>query len=152
VPLDQSFVGRVYPPSEPYEVGREKIREFADAIGDPDPVYRDVEAAKAAGHPDVIAPPTFPTVVTLRAQRVVVMDPDLGLDYSRVVHGEQSFHHHRAIHAGDRLVTTVHVDGIRAAAGNDIMTTRAEITTEDGEPVVTARATLVARGTAEQEA
>ena len=152
MPLDQSFVGRVYPPSEPYEVGREKIREFADAIGDPDPVYRDVEAAKAAGHPDVIAPPTFPTVVTLRAQRVVVMDPDLGLDYSRVVHGEQSFQHHRAIHAGDRLVTTVHVDGIRAAAGNDIMTTRAEITTEDGEPVVTARATLVARGTAEQEA
>lgn len=150
MPLDQSFVGRSYPPSEPYEVGREKIREFADAIGDPDPVYRDAEAAKAAGHPDVIAPPTFPTVFTIRAQRVLVQDPDLGLDYSRVVHGEQSFHHHRPIRAGDRLVTTVHVDGVRAAAGNDILSTRAEVTTEDGEPVVTARATIVARGTAEK--
>jgi acyl dehydratase len=148
VPLDPSFVGRSYPPSDPYEVGREKIREFADAIGDPDPVYRHADAAKAAGHSDVIAPPTFPILLTFRAQRVVVLDPDLGLDYSRVVHGEQSFRHHRPIRAGDRLVTTVHVDGIRAAAGNDILTTRSEITTEDGEPVVTAMATIVARGTA----
>jgi len=149
VPLDQSFVGRSYPASNPYEVGREKIAEFADAIGDPNPVFRDAEAAKAAGHPDVIAPPTFPIVVTMRALRVVVLDPELGLDYSRVVHGEQGFHHHRPIYAGDRLVATVHVDGIRAAAGNDLMTTRTEIMTEDGEPVVTAMATLVARGTAE---
>jgi acyl dehydratase len=149
VALDQSFVGRTYPPSEPYEVGREKIREFADAVGDPDPVYRDPEAARAAGHPDVIAPPTFPTILTFRAQRVVVLDPELGLDYSRVVHGEQSFQHHRPVVAGDRLVTTVHVDTIRVAAGNDILGTRSEITTEDGEPVVTARATIVARGTAE---
>jgi acyl dehydratase len=149
VALDQSFVGRSYPPSAPYEVGREKIREFADAIGDQDPVYRDQEAARAAGHPDVIAPPTFPTVFISRAQRVVVHDPDLGLDYSRVVHGEQAFHYHRPVRAGDRLVVTVHVDGIRAAAGNDILSTRAEVTTEDGEPVVTARATLVARGTAD---
>jgi acyl dehydratase len=148
VPLDQSFVGRSYPPSEPYEVGREKIREFADAVGDSDPVYRDAEAAKAAGHPDVIAPPTFPTIITLRAQRVLVQDPDLGLDYSRVVHGEQSFEYHRPIRAGDRLVATVHVDGIRSAAGNDILATRAELTTESGEPVVTAKATIVSRGTA----
>jgi acyl dehydratase len=149
VPLDQSFVGRSYPVSDPYEVCREKIREFADAIGDSNPVFRDADAAKAAGHPDVIAPPTFPIVITMRAQRVVVLDPELGLDYSRVVHGEQRFHHHRSIRAGDRLVATVHVDAIRAAAGNDILTTRSEITTEDGEPVVTAVATLVARGTAE---
>ena len=152
MPLDQSFVGRTYPPSEPYEVGREKIREFADAIGDPAPVFRDPEAANAAGHPDVIAPPTFPTVFTIRAQRVLVMDPELGLDYSRVVHGEQSFQYHRPIYAGDRLVTTVIVDGIRTAAGNDILATRSEVTTENGEPVVTARATIVARGTARQPA
>ena len=151
MPLDQSFVGRSYPASGPYEVGREKIREFADAIGDADPVYRDTEAAKAAGHPDVIAPPTFPTVITMRAQRVLIQDPELGLDYSRVVHGEQSFQYHRPVHAGDRLVTTVYVDGIRAAAGNDILTTRSEVTTEDGEPVLTARAVIVARGTAEQQ-
>jgi acyl dehydratase len=152
VALDQSFVGRTYPPSPPYEVGREKIREFADAVGDPDEVYRDPEAARAAGHPDVIAPPTFPTVFTIRAQRVLIEDPDLGLDYSRVVHGEQAFHYHRPIRAGDRLVTTVHVDNIRAAAGNDILSTRAEVATEDGEPVLTAKATIVARGTAESGA
>lgn len=62
--LNRDFIGRSFPPSDPYEVSRVKIREFADAIGDPNPVYRDQEAAKAAGHPDVIAPPTFPIVVS----------------------------------------------------------------------------------------
>ena len=146
--LDQSFVGRSYPPSRVYEVGREKIREFADAIGDPDPLYRDVDAARAAGHPDVIAPPTFAVVVTWPAQAVLLHDPELGLDYSKVVHREQSFHQHRPIRAGDRLVSTVHVDGIRTAAGNDVLSTRSEIRTESGEPVLTARAVIVARGTA----
>ncbi len=84
MPLDESFVGRVYPPTDAYEVGREKIREFADAIGDPNPAYRDREAAQSIGHPDVIAPPTFAIVVTIRASRQVIADPELGLDYSRV--------------------------------------------------------------------
>lgn len=146
--LDQSFVGRSYPPVSTYEVGREKIREFADAIGDDDPVYRSAEAARAAGHPDVIAPPTFAIVVTLSAQGALLADPELGLDYSRVVHREQSFRHHRPIRAGDRLLSTVHVDAIKVVAGNDLLTTRSEVVTEDGEPVLTAVATLVARATA----
>ncbi|MGH3994922.1 MAG: FAS1-like dehydratase domain-containing protein [Pseudonocardiaceae bacterium] len=146
--LDQSFVGRSYPPSRAYEVGREKIREFADAIGDPDPVYRDPSAARAAGHPDVIAPPTFAIVLTLDAQRVLLDDPALGLDFSKVVHRDQSFEHHRPIRAGDRLVSSVYVDSIRVLAGNDVLTTRAEVNTTGGEPVLTARATIVARGTA----
>ena len=146
--LDASFIGRTYPPSRVYEVGREKIREFADAIGDPDPVYRDPDAARAAGHPDVVAPPTFAIVVTMPAQEALVRDPDLGLDFSKVVHREQSFHPHRPIRAGDRLVTTVRVDDIRTAAGSDLLTTRCEIRTEAGEPVLTARAVIVARGTA----
>jgi acyl dehydratase len=148
VALDASFVGRSYPPSRAYEVGREKIREFADAIGDPDPVYRDADAARAAGYLDVIAPPTFAIVVTMPAQEALVCDPDLGLDYSKVVHREQSFQQHRPIRAGDRLVTTVHVDDIRTAAGSDLLTTRCEVSTEAGEPVLTARAVIVARGTA----
>src|SRR5262249_51439668 len=121
MPLDQSFVGRVYAPTEPYEVGREKIREFADAIGDPNPAYRDVDAAKALGHPDVIAPPTFAIVVSSRAAHQVIMDPELGVDYSRVVHGEQRFEHVRPIHAGDALTVVVSVQDIRSAAGNDIV-------------------------------
>ena len=62
--LDQSFVGRTYPPTEPYQVGREKIREFADAIGATDAAYHDPAAAAALGYPDVVAPPTFPVVLT----------------------------------------------------------------------------------------
>jgi acyl dehydratase len=148
VALDQSFVGRKYPPTPAYEVGREKIREFADAIGDPNPVYRDAEAARALGHPDVIAPPTFPIVLSMRAAGQVVLDPELGLDYSRVVHGEQRFVYVRPVRAGDRLTVTVSVETIRSAAGNDLLTTRGDVSTVDGEPVLTAYSTLVARGTA----
>lgn len=146
--LDQSFVGRKYPPTPAYEVGREKIREFADAIGDPNPAYRDADAARALGHPDVIAPPTFPIVLSMRAGAQVVFDPDLGLDYSRVVHGEQRFVYSRPVRAGDRLTVTVSVESIRSAAGNDLLTTRGDVSTVDGELVLTAYSTLVARGTA----
>jgi acyl dehydratase len=148
VPLDQSFVGRTYPPTPPYEVGREKIREFAEAIGDDNPAYRDPEAARALGYPDVIAPPTFGIVLSMTAGRQVIADPELGLDYSRVVHGEQRFVITRPIRAGDRLTVTVTVENIRAAAGNDMITTRGDVATVDGEPVFTAYSTLVARGTA----
>src|ERR1700709_282992 len=148
MPLDQSFVGRVYPPTEPYEVGREKIREFADAIGDQNPAYRDRDAARALGYADVIAPPTFPIVITMRAGTQIVLDPDLGLDYSKVVHGEQRFSYQRPVRAGDVLQVVITVESIRSASGNDIVSNRADVRTTDGELVVTAFSTLVARGTA----
>jgi acyl dehydratase len=148
MPLDQSFVGRVYAPTAPYEVGREKIREFADAIGDANPAYRDPDAAKALGYPDVIAPPTFAIIVTSRAAHQVIMDPELGVDYSRVVHGEQRFVHTRPIRAGDALTVVVTVETIRSAAGNDIVSTRGDVSTVDGEPVLSAYGTLVVRGAA----
>ncbi|PZS25579.1 MAG: hypothetical protein DLM58_22170 [Pseudonocardiales bacterium] len=148
MPIDQSFVGRVYPPTASYEVGREKIREFADAVNDPNPVYRDPAAAQALGYDDVIAPPTFAIVMTLPAGHQVIDDPELGIDYSRVVHGEQRFVHSRPVRAGDVLQVVVTVDSIRAAAGNDLVTTRADVTTVAGEPVLTAFGTLVARGKA----
>ena len=144
--LDRELVGRSYPPSAVYEVGREKIAEFATALGDPHPVYRDPAAARALGHPDVIAPPTFAIVLSLGAGSVVVEDPDVGIDYSRVVHGEQKFAHHRPIRAGDRLVATTTIDAARSVAGNDLLTTRVDLATEDGEAVCTATSMLVARG------
>jgi acyl dehydratase len=144
--LDPGLVGRSYPPSAVYEVGRAKIAEFAAAIGDPDPVHRDAAAARAAGHPDVIAPPTFAIVVSLQAATGVLDDPDVALDYSRVVHGEQRFTHHRPIRAGDRLVATTTIDAVRSVGGNDLLTTRVDLATEDGEPVCTATSMLVARG------
>jgi acyl dehydratase len=146
--LDRELVGRSYLPSAVYEVGRAKIAEFATAIGESDPVHRDVEAARAAGHPDVIAPPTFAIVVSLEAAMVVLDDPDVAIDYSRVVHGEQRFSHHRPIRAGDRLVATTTIDAARTVAGNDMLTARVDLVTEDGEPVCTATSMLVARGDA----
>jgi acyl dehydratase len=143
--LDQSFIGRSYPPTSTYEVSREKIREFADAIGDINPVYRDPEAARAAGHPDVIAPPTFITVVNIPAVNTVVADPALGLDYSRMVHGLQSFSYVRPVRAGDVLALTVTIDDIMDRAGNDFLTVRAEVNAADGELVCTTSAQLVVR-------
>ncbi|MER5642378.1 MaoC family dehydratase N-terminal domain-containing protein [Kitasatospora sp. NPDC002227] len=145
MPLDQSFVGRTYPPTAPYEVGREKIREFAVAIGDANPAYTDPEAAKALGHPDVIAPPTFPFVITYQAAAQVVNDPELGLDFTRVVHGDQKFAYSRAVRAGDRLAVSVTIDSIKSLAGNDVLSVRGEVHDESGEHVVTSVMTLVAR-------
>ena len=144
--LDQSFKGRTYPPAWVYEVSREKIKEFADAIGDANPVYLDPEAARAAGHKDVIAPPTFLTLLNLQAINVIIHDPELGLDYGRMVHADQNFQHARPVRAGDRLTVTTHVDDITARLGNDFLAIRAEINTEEGELVCTTRATLVVRG------
>jgi acyl dehydratase len=144
--LDPELVGRSYPPSAVYEVGRGKIAEFATAIGADDPVHHDLAAARAGGYPDVIAPPTFAIVLTLEAANVVLGDPQVSLDYSRVVHGEQRFTHHRPIRAGDRLVATTSIEAVRTVAGNDMLTTRVDVTTEDGEPVCSATSMLVARG------
>jgi acyl dehydratase len=146
MPVDQSFVGRTYPPTDPYRVSREKIREFADAIGDPNPAYRSVQAARALGHPDIVAPPTFPIVLTLPAGQQLTLDPAAGIDYSRVVHGEQRFVHERPVCAGDELQVVVSVEEIRQAAGNDLITSRSEVRTTGGELVTTAYSVIVVRG------
>ncbi|HCA87047.1 MAG TPA: hypothetical protein DEQ61_17130 [Streptomyces sp.] len=143
--LDQSFVGRGYPPTAPYEVGRAKIREFAEAVGDTNPVYTDTDAAKALGHPDVIAPPTFVFAITFQAARQVVDDPQLGLDYSRVVHGDQKFSYTRPVRAGDRLSVTTSIEAVKSLAGNDIVDVRGEVHDASGEHVVTAYTKLVSR-------
>jgi acyl dehydratase len=143
--VNAAVAGRQYPPTAPYEVGREKIREFAEAVGS-HPVHTDPEAARAAGYPDVIAPPTFAVIVAQRCDAQLVLDPEAGIDYSRVVHGEQTFRHHRPIVAGDRLVAVLHVDTVRSAGGHAMVTTRSEVATESGEPVCTATSTIVVRG------
>jgi acyl dehydratase len=146
VPLDQSFVGRTYPPTAPYEVGREKVREFANAVGASDDAHRDLAEAKARGYRDLVAPPTFSIVLTTAAGRQVIDDPALGLDFSRVVHGEQRFRYARPIVAGDKLTCVCVVEEINSRAGMDFITTRTEVSTVHGEPVVTAWSKLVVRG------
>jgi acyl dehydratase len=146
MPLDQSFVGRTYPPTAPYEVGREKIREFAQAVGDRNPAYLDPMAAKALGHPDVIAPPTFPIIISLPAANQIVGDPALGLDWTRTVHGDQRFVYERPLRAGDRITATVTVDSVQSRGGNDLINLAAALRTTDGELVCTAYTLIVARG------
>jgi acyl dehydratase len=146
VALNTEFVGRVYGPGEPYEVSRVKIADFANAIGEPSALCRDREAAQKAGYPDVIAPPTFAIVVSSASGRVAQSDPGLGLDYSMVVHGEQSFSYARPLHAGDVVVATTTIESIRAVGGMSMLVTSTDISTVEGEHVCTAKSTIVERG------
>jgi acyl dehydratase len=146
VAINRDYVGRTFPASEPYEVSRVKIAEFAAAIGDPSPVFRDRAAARAAGHPDVIAPPTFAIVLSMASAGVAISDPGLGLNYAMVVHGEQRFEYERPILAGDVLIAQPTITDIRDAGRNVMLTTSTQIRTADGELVCTAIGTLVERG------
>ena len=143
--LNQEYVGRVFGPTEPYEVSRVKITDFADAIGEPSELCRDREAALKAGYPDVIAPPTFAMVITMASTASVEADPGLGLDYSMVVHGEQSFSYSRPLHAGDVVVATSTVESIRVLGGMSMMVTSTDISTTGGEHVCTAKSTIIER-------
>ena len=152
MPLNRDFIGREYPVAETFEVGREHIRQFADAIGDQNPIYRDPGAARAAGHRDVVAPPTFLTVLGFRfGMDSPVVDPSLGLNYALVVHGEQRFELHRPVCAGDVLSTVTRVADIRDAGRNELMSMVSVVSAAGGEKVATTTSTLVSRGTAEKK-
>jgi acyl dehydratase len=144
--INRDYLGRTFSGGEPYEVSRVKIAEFADAIGDPSPLYRDRAAAQAAGYPDVIAPPTFAIVISMASSARVVADPGLGLNYAMVVHGEQRFEYARQIVAGDVVTAESTIADIRQAGRNVLLTARTEIRTVGGEHVCTAHNTLVERG------
>jgi acyl dehydratase len=146
VPINRDYMGRTFAPTEPYEVSRTKIAEFATAIGEPSPLCHDPAAARQAGYPDVIAPPTFAIVITTTSNVQVIHDSGLGVNYSMVVHGEQAFEHARPLHAGDWVVATSTIEDIREIGRHMMMTTRTDITTVDGEHVCTARGMLVERG------
>jgi acyl dehydratase len=147
--INPDLIGKTFPPSAPYEISTVKLAEFADAIGDPNPVYRDRAAAVEAGFPDVIAPPTFPIVISMASSGQAMSDPGLNLNYAMVVHGEQRFSYERPLHAGDVVTAQVTISDIRDVGRNSVMTTTTKISTVDGEHVCTARATLVERGGAQ---
>ena len=144
--LNQDYLGRTFPATAAYEVSRVKIAEFADAIGDPNPVFRDTAAAQAAGYPDVIAPPTFPIVITMAASSAAIGDPGLGINYAMVVHGEQRFTYSRPLHAGDVVTAQSTISAIREVGSLTMVTTETQIQTVDGEHVCTGYGTLVERG------
>ena len=144
--VNARFTGRTYPPTAPYAVGREKIREFAEALGADDLVHTDQLQARARGYRDVIAPPTFAVLIAQHCDRQFIVDPEAGIDFSRVVHGAQRFVHHRPLTAGDEIVGVLTVDSVREVGGHAMVTTSSELSTADGELVCTATSTLVIRG------
>jgi acyl dehydratase len=146
MPVTTDFQGRSYPPSGPYAVDAATIAAFAAAVGATDPVHTDPDAARAAGYADVIAPPTLAVRYAQQCDALYIGDPEAGIDFTRVVHGEQSFTHHRPITAGDELIGTLHVDTVRMAGGHAMVTTRTELTDLAGAPVCTSVSTIVVRG------
>jgi acyl dehydratase len=146
VTINPAYAGRIFEPSEPYEVSRVKIAEFATAIGDSSPLCRDRAAAQAAGYPDVVAPPTFAIVITAANSFRLVTDPGLGVNYAMVVHGEQSFAYDRPLRAGDVVVAQTTIESIKQVRSLTTMATVTDISTVDGEHVCTAHSTLVERG------
>jgi acyl dehydratase len=146
VSVNPAIQGRTYPPTEPYLVAREKVREFARAVFATNPINHDPDAARAAGHRDVVAPPTFPVVVQERSLAQLLGDPEAGIDFGRVVHGDQRFEYSRPIVAGDELTAQLTVTSVKMLGGNAMVSAETRINDASGVHVVTAVSTLVVRG------
>lgn len=151
MPVNNELVGREFPPTAPYLVGREKVREFARAVFADAPQYTDVEAARAAGYADVVAPPTFAMVVQDLTLQQLLAEPDSGIVLARTIHAEQRFAYTRPIVAGDELTAQLAVTGIRTLGGNAMITSDATITDGDGAHVVTATSVLLVGSDATDE-
>lgn len=138
--------GKRYPATEPYLVGREKIREFARAVQATNPIHLDVFAAQAAGFDDLLAPPTFAVVIQERSLATVLADPEAGIDFARVVHGDQRFVHARPIVAGDELTSRLTIASVKQLGAHSMVTFNTEIFDASEQLVCTAISTLVVRG------
>jgi len=142
--VNPELLGRAFPPTAPYLVGREKVREFARAVFADAPQHSDPEAARALGYDDVVAPPTFAMVVQDLTLQQLLGDPESGIELSRLVHAEQRFRYTRPIVAGDELTATLSVTGLRSMGGNAMITSEAEIVDATGAHVVTTVSVLLA--------
>ncbi|QMU96132.1 MaoC family dehydratase [Microbacterium esteraromaticum] len=152
MPVNSELVGREFPPTAPYLVGREKVREFARAVFADAPQHLDVEAARAAGYTDLVAPPTFPMVIQDLTLQQLLSEPDSGIVLARTIHAEQRFQYSRPIVAGDELTAQLAVTGIRSLGGNAMITSEATIADAAGDHVVTAVSVLLVGSDSEGEA
>ena len=143
MPVNPELVGREFPPTAPYLVGREKVREFARAVFADDPQHHDTAAARALGYADVVAPPTFAIVVTDATLQQLLAEPDSGIVLQNVLHAEQKFRFTRPIVAGDELTAKLAVTGIRAMGAASMVTSESEITDAAGAHVVTTTSVLL---------
>jgi acyl dehydratase len=144
--VNPELQGREFPPTAPYLVGREKVREFARAVYSTSALNFDEDIARAAGYADVVAPPTFAVVVQETTLAQLLSAPDSGIDFARVVHGDQRFSYTRPIVAGDQLVARLTVSSVKSLGGHSMVTAESVISDADGAHVVTAISTLVVRG------
>lgn len=122
------------------------MREFARAVQSASPLHLDPEAARAAGYTDVVAPPTFAVVVQEATLAQLLADDEAGVDFSRVVHGDQRFTYTRPIVAGDELTATLTIADVKQLGGHAMVTASSDIVDASGTHVVTAISTLVVRG------
>ena len=145
MPVKTEAVGKTYPPST-YAVGREKIREYASAVGETNPLYFDVEAARAAGYADVVAPPMFAVVYAGRAVGPAVLDPEVGINFAMMVHGGQEFEWGEPVVAGDEITTTASVKDISESDGRGYYVFDSVSTNQRGEQVCRGTWTNIVRG------
>ncbi len=145
MPVDDSAKGKTFPAHE-YEVGREKIREFAQAVGEDNPVYFDRRAAKDAGFRDVPAPPMFAVVYSAGAMRPAILDPEVGIDFMAMVHGGQEFVWGEPVCSGDTISTTAAVKDISERGGMGFYVFESVSTNSDGQEVARGTWTNIVRG------
>ena len=141
--MNPELLGRTFPPTAPYLVGREKVREFARAVFADDPQHTDPEVARALGYADVVAPPTFAVLMQELTLQQLLAEPDSGIILQNVLHAEQRFRYTRPIVAGDELTGTLTVTAVRDVRGSAMVTSEAEITDAAGAHVVTATSVLL---------
>jgi acyl dehydratase len=145
VPVKTEAIGKTYEPTT-YAVGREKIREYAAAVGETNPLHHDVEAARAAGYADVVAPPMFAVVFSSRAVGPALFDPEVGLNFAMMVHGGQEFRWGPLVVAGDEITTAASVRDISERGGMGFYVFESVSKNQDGETICTATWTNIVRG------
>jgi acyl dehydratase len=143
--LADAPIGKTHPPFE-YEVGREKIREYANVVGESDPVHHDPEAARAAGFRGVVAPPMFCVVYSAGAMGPAVLDPELGINLMMMVHGSQEFEWHEPVCAGDVVTTQATVKDVFEKNGMKFYVFESESKNQEGKTTVKGTWTNIVRG------
>jgi acyl dehydratase len=128
-----------------YAVGREKIREYAYATGETDPRHLDPEAARAVGYADVVAPPMFAAVYCSPAIAPAILDPEVGIDFARMVHGAQRFDWHEPVVAGDEITTEAELIERSERGGLRFFVFRTRSTNQHGATVSEGRWTNIVR-------
>lgn len=145
MPVNASAVGKQYPPVV-YAVGREKVKEYANAVGETNPLHLDVAAARAAGHADVVAPPMFAVVYQSPSVMPGIFDPEVGINFAMMVHSGQDFRWNRVVVAGEELTTQASVVNIEEKGGMGFYDFEVVTKDEAGEVVVTGIWKMIVRG------